>query len=263
MTLIVGIVCRDGVVVAADGAATMGTIEQPTVRQPTRKLQILDDRVIVGVSGFVGLGQRIIGQVGTAWTSGQLKNQPPHIVMTMLRQAIFENHIGMELQVAGMVRGALGNSSLGSATCFTVVALPMGGKSYLFHFDRQGAPEQATTDLPFIAIGSGNIIADPFLAFIRRIFWQDSAPTVQDGIFAAVWTVDQAISTNPGGVAEPVQVCVLEEVKGGWAARELPQDELQEHRQAIQDAETRLRTFQTDIGVAESSVAPTIPPTPE
>jgi 20S proteasome alpha/beta subunit len=259
VTLIVGIVCRDGIVVAADGAATLGIPELFTVRQPVKKLAILHDRIIVGASGPVGLGQRIIGQLGDGWQSGAFKNKPPHLVMTAMREAIYNGHIGMELQVAGNAKAALGAAAQASASSFTVVAAPSSGQACLFHFDRQGAPEQATSDLPFIAIGSGNIIADPFLAFLRRIFWQDEEPTVQDGIFAAVWTVDQAIKTNSGGVADPVQVCVLENGKGGWLARELADEELQEHRQAISEAEDRLRNYREVMTI---DTPPSVPPAP-
>lgn len=260
MTLIVGILCHDGVVVGADGAATLGFAGEFTVRQPVKKLSILHDRVIVGVSGAVGLGQRITGQVGAGWEAGKFKNLVPHTLMTAVRQAIYDGHIGMELGVAAHAKGALGPAAALSATTYTVVGMPCSGDACLFHFDGQGAPEAATTDLPFIAVGSGNMIADPFLAFLRRVFWKETQPSIQDGIFATVWTLDQAIKTNPGGVADPVQVCVLEKSKGGWIARELPDEELQEHRQAILDAEDRLRNFKAAISSEPST--PPAPPTP-
>src|SRR5262245_30654943 len=60
----------------------------------------------------------------------------------------------------------------------TMVALPIKRKLCLFQFDYSGAPEEATAELPFIALGSGQPIADPFLAFLKRILWKDHRPTV-------------------------------------------------------------------------------------
>jgi 20S proteasome alpha/beta subunit len=61
MTLIVGILCKEGVVVGADGAASLGVLGQMTAMQPVKKLSLLHNCMIVGVSGSVGLSQRISG----------------------------------------------------------------------------------------------------------------------------------------------------------------------------------------------------------
>ena len=58
MTLIVGILCGDGVVVGADRAATSAYQGRPVIEQPTRKISIIDDNIILATSGEVGLGQR-------------------------------------------------------------------------------------------------------------------------------------------------------------------------------------------------------------
>ncbi len=58
MTLIIGLKCSDGIVVGYDGAATLANIARlRTVIQPVPKLAIIRDKMIVGVSGPVGLGQ--------------------------------------------------------------------------------------------------------------------------------------------------------------------------------------------------------------
>ena len=55
----------------------------------------------------------------------------------------------------------------------TIVAMIVQHKPQLFQFMFDAASEQATEDIPFIAVGSGQSLADPFLAFLRRIFWSD------------------------------------------------------------------------------------------
>ena len=63
MTLVVGVRCADGVVMGADSAATFGGAGTPTVTQPVRKLDVIDEEVIVvlGVSGF---GQFWVREIG-------------------------------------------------------------------------------------------------------------------------------------------------------------------------------------------------------
>src|SRR2546422_9388274 len=88
MTLIVGILCVDGVVMAADGAATYGTLGQQTMRQPMKKLEILAGSVIAGVSGTTGLAQRYHGEITRYWNDGTYKNKQPDQVMREIQVAI-------------------------------------------------------------------------------------------------------------------------------------------------------------------------------
>ena len=131
----------------------------------------------------------------------------------------------------------------------------------LFQFDQQCAPEEASSGLPFISIGSGQPLADPFLAFIRRIFWRDRLPTKAEGIFAALWTLQHAIETAPGGIGDPTQMILTEKVSNDqWQARELPQEELQEHKEAISCAECSLSNFRDSFKSTDSKDIP--PPSP-
>ena len=141
--------------------------------------------------------------------------------------------------------GQLGAFSLASTV--SLVALPVGGltgKPELIQCAYNGQAEAATNDLPYIAIGSGQPIADPHLALLRRVFWPDKLPNIADGIFAAMWTLLHAIQVNPGGVAEPIQMAVLEKSKGNeLRAHELSGQLVAEHRQHVKEAEEHLRSF--------------------
>ena len=260
MTLIVGIRARDGVVLGADGAATFGTASSSTIRQPVRKLSIVRGQAVVGVSGPVGLGQRIIAEIEEIWKSKGLANSTPPQAMTQLRQMVWE-HIKMEIEVAAVAQKIPGTPAAMSAVSQTLVAIPCAGRACLFQFDPQGAPEEATEDLPFVAIGSGQTIADPFLAFLRRIFWRDRLPNLSEGVFATLWTLQHAIHTSPGGVSGPIQIVVAERSKkSAVVARELSESELEEHREAIAHIEDSLmRRFAQPVET-ETKLPPTPPP---
>src|SRR2546422_510006 len=101
-----------------------------------------------------------------------------------------------------------------------------------------------------MAVGSARAIADPFLAFMRHVLWPLGCPTIQDGTFSAVWTLVHAIDTNAGGVAEPIQVAVLERQGNDWQARELVDAELRDHRQAVLDAEGALKQWRATFAPA-------------
>ena len=245
MTLIVAIKCRNGIVLGADGAATLGSLGQYTVRQPVKKLTIIDGCVVVGVSGFVGLGQRITGAIEDLWKAKKLspKGQQisAHHATPVLSTAI-RQHVLPEIQVAQTSRPLVGDIAAQSVLTSTIVAVPVSQRICLFEFDFQGAGEEKTDDLPFVSIGSGQKSADPFLAFLRRTLWKDTLPSVADGIFAAYWTLHYAIKGDPGGVADPKQVVVIEKNKS-WKARELEESELRDHSENVDAMEKMISDY--------------------
>lgn len=250
MTLIIGLLCSDGVVVGADGAATYGVLGQSTIRQTTEKLSIIGGKVIMGSSGPVGLGQRHQFEMEGLWLGRELSGKKPIEAMGIIRTKLFK-HTREELEAASIAKGVVGENIAGrGAICYTLIAGPVDKRPCLFQFDYQCAPEMATEKLPFIAIGGGQHIADPFLAFLRDIFWKERQPNLSEGIFMVLWTLTHAIKTTPGGVSDPIQIAVLSQDKRGWNARILPKDETQEHDQFIGRAEDHLRDF-SDILNAE------------
>jgi hypothetical protein len=132
----------------------------------------------------------------------------------------------------------------------------LSGTLSLCQFDQQGTPEQATENLPFVAIGSGQPLADPFLSFLRRIFWPTRLPTLAEGVLATLWCLRQAIDTNAGGVADPIQIFALD---SSGKVKELEEIELGEHYQAIEGAERALAGFRDTFKTGPTDQQPPIP----
>lgn len=245
MTLIVGIKCSDGVVMGADSVATLGPaiLGQPTVTQTAAKLRLVDDAVIVGVSGPLGLAQLFGERIDHAWRKMDLG----HAKMTM-PDAQRRIRDGLLIDIGPSVTVAKAAGLPAMALTDTLVALPIGGikgEHGLIYCDNIGTPE-AMDDIPFAAIGSGQSLADPFLAFLRRVFWPDKLPTLADGVFAAVWTLQQAIAVTPGGIGGPIQMATLSKKDGKLSAELMPSDVLGEHLENIKRAEQYLAAFATE-----------------
>lgn len=257
MTLIVGIKCSDGVVVGADGAATLGTIAENTVQQPVRKLFGVDGELIVGVAGQVAFSQLYKSEIQKLSKAQFLKK--PDKALTSIRDAVWPQ-LEKEWKAATATSGILGQAALRSVMSQAVVAMPILDEPSLFQFSHQCTFEEATTDLPFIAIGSGQKLADPFLAFLRRIFWPGKLPLLSDGILATLWTLEQAIRTNTGGVSDPIQIMTLSKVNSKWTAVELTTEDLGEHRQNISDAERALANYKTEQTTAAPEAIPSAGP---
>lgn len=260
MTLIVGIKCLDGIVVGADGAATLGAMGQGTIRQSVHKLNIISHKIIVGVSGPVGLSQRFNWRIEELYTSNKLSGKKCPDAMGIIRTELWKDIQG-EMQVAAVAQQTIGRAALSSALSSSLVAMPLDHKFALIQFDQQGAPEEATENIPFVAIGSGQPIADPFLAFVRKIFWPEGLPSLEQGIFSTLWTLNHAIETNPGGVSAPTQIMVLEKEGKDFKARELEKTDLAEHEEAIEAAENVLRDFRNlSLGPPSPPASPPSPP---
>lgn len=265
MTLIVGILCTNGVVMGADGAATLGDSRQPTVRQKIKKISIINNEAIFGTSGQIGLAQQFIWEIKHKWKKEE-KEVPfyrrhgkekclkdPEEIEELLAEA-FLPHIQHRVKAATSTFGesvdAIGES---------LMAMPFGDKPYLFQFNKQTSSEMSSEDLPFVTIGSGRLIADTFLAFLKDVFWKNRQPTLSDARFATLWTLEHAIENAPAYLGEPPQLVVLEK-NDGWRARELSKEELEEHRMHIDAAKDALRVYKESFKEEEEV---TLPPKPK
>lgn len=244
MTLIVGIKCQNGIVIGSDGAATYGVAFGPdTIRQATHKLNVINDRIILGVSGPVGLGQSYALEV-EEYLKGRKNNEPwDHrlVARTWFTETMWKKHTGPAYERSAVVSQAR-NQATGSLLSHTsILAFAIKDQAHLIQFDYQCQPEEATEGLPFVSIGIGQLIADPFLAFIRRLFWPKGLPSLSDGTFAAIWTLQHAIASHPGGVAEPIEIATLAKDDGKWRANIRFDAELDEDKQMVQNMEDEMR----------------------
>jgi hypothetical protein len=238
MTLIVGILCKDSVVLASDSAATFSSGSIPTIgQQEMRKLRRVNENILYTSTGAVGISQLITQKLKALWDGKRFSGlKAPEEVMDLIGKEIVQLIVPY-LQSANLQRPLTGEAN--SSLCKSIVAIPVNSKPCLFSFDFNGAPEQNTPDLPSISLGSGQPIADPFLAYLRRLLWSGAEPTLPEGRFAAVWTIEHVRRTNPGGVAGEIQLATLAGLAPGRmpVVTEHSQVDVQEHLQKIASAE--------------------------
>jgi ATP-dependent protease HslVU (ClpYQ) peptidase subunit len=263
MTLIVGVKCSDGIVLGADSAATFGTQlgQQNTIRQETAtKLHISSNKIVIAVSGPVSLSQSYGDEMDVYLASKGSKVHWKNVADAKKDiSGMFWKHAKEAWQKAEVVARVAGvQAAINECNHASAAAFAIGDESHLIQFSAHCNAEEVTQDLPFAALGSGQPSADPFLAFIRRIFWPSGLPSLIDGQIATVWTLDEVIKTNPGGVGGAVKVAVLKkDEKNNWRCELLTDEEIDEHRQLVADIERRMRE------AASSDAAEPIPPPPE
>lgn len=228
MTAIVGLFCKDGVVIGADSSTTYaaaGNIR--TIEQSSNKIHIIDGRVIVAGTGSVGLGQRFCATVEKI---GGLKGTPLEAAKQLCKGGI------EDFSQTGVHLGKIDYGAL--------VAFPVQHQAQLCELAYGNfQPELRNAQLWFSTMGNHQHITDAFLGLLKDIFWNNCQPSLQDGVFAAVWALEHVVALNTGGVNDPIRLAVLENKDGKAKARELEESELAQHKQNVAEAKDHMRRF--------------------
>ncbi len=246
MTSIVGIKCEDGIVIAADSRATLGTLGDKTTVQDVSKLEIPAEGVIIGISGFVGLGQKIVRTLdNNIWNKVKGKGTDHLMARKIIRDKMWIQ-VEPELEAAEKSAKVIGpRLAMASSTCDTLIAAPIENVPVLLQYDHQCASEEVDKQIPFVSIGSGKIYSDPFLAFLKKDIWVDEIPkNIQQATLSAIWTLDYVIGRDPtGGVGGNVQVATLTNDGNKWNAKMMSEHLISEHRQFYTEGVIGLKEY--------------------
>jgi 20S proteasome alpha/beta subunit len=247
MTAIVGILCKKGVVIGADSSTTFTAGQIRTIEQKTKKIQIVDNKYILAGTGSVGLGQRFFSELEKIYKRSDFSSAKPVELCRMLAKECVNNFASTAVS-----QGQYG----------ALFAFPCHNAPHLCEFETNNLqPELKTDQIWYVSMGSGQLIADPFLGFIRKIFWHQGKPSLQEGILATVWAIQHAIDLNPGGINEPIDVAILEQFPDQkMAARFLSTDEIEENINNVKELEKHIGSFTTQsLGGTAPKVEPVQP----
>jgi hypothetical protein len=222
---------------------------QPLLSLPfDSKIQIFGN-VIVATTGAVGLSQRLSAHIEEAIAGGVFNGQKRRECITNISRRVltdFGNSLVQNHPQRGLGFGAL-------------IATVHGNAPFLAEYATTDfQPEIKEGNLFFVSMGSGQMLADPFLAFVSRVLWKSQMPTVADGKFGVYWVLKHAITLAPGGVGGPSVIATLQKVNNVWTAATL--EDLQEADEYITELESHIGKF------ARTTIeeAPAVPiPTPQ
>ena len=241
MTILVGILCQDGVVIGTDSSATFTDGQSRTIEQLVTKIDIVGDRIVIAHAGAGGHGQRFTIAVKKAWDKGRFKG-------------LDFCDFGRELAKVGTDDFVYTDARPGSYGA--LVAYPADNAFHLCEFTiKEFQPEWKTDELCFASMGSGQLMADPFLGLMRKVFWPDGRPSLITGKFVVTWALQHAIELNSGGIQGPLQVAILSGKNP--SARKLDPDELVEHQQSVEEAVRYLAKFPETEGGQDIPPPPT------
>jgi hypothetical protein len=252
MTVLVGVLCQDGVAVGSDSSATFGAGPNlSTIEQPVRKTFLIGNDVIFAATGAGGLGQRL------------------EYVLQELRQGVADWVAQHHLHIAQAVRRKMLQNMhatfLNPGQLGALVAFSCQDAFHLCEFAAADfQPEMKTADTWFVSMGSGQMITDPFFGLLRRTLFRAARPNLKEGLLASYWALYNAIQLNTGGINGPVQLATLRRsTRGGpIEARLLGENELTELAVAVQNIEDYLAAYRPQWAAPASPPPPEAPPEP-
>lgn len=264
MTVLVGILCEDGVVIGSDSALTFSAgVNNRTIEQNTGvKVHIIGNKLITATTGALGLSQRYVEVLKGLSNSGKLSQAKVMEQVTFVAEQVIADfrRTGSALQMQPQHGWGMG----------CLLGMAVSNSPELFEFDpvqfhpeRKGDPDGDGTDRSprIVSMGSGQQLADPFLGFVSGLFWKDDAPRVVDAKLAVVWTLQHAIKLNTGGVGGDIQLAVLEKPDKQWIAHAADIGEIQEQVDELEKYIGDYRTLMLEK--AKQGADAPIPPKPK
>jgi len=250
VTILVGILCTDGVVIGTDTVATEADPDGDyTAEQPALKIDVVRDKIIVATTGEVGLGQRFVAHVDHL--APRFAEKTPLEAAALLTAEVYG-----DFRATGAFTEVVEESPDGKrkaiGTRFGVgalVAFAYRNQPQLVEFASGSLqPEVKGAHIsPFASMGSGKRFADPFLGFVRRAFSPDGTPKLATATFLTMLTLDHVIDVCAGGGigGAPRLATVRDLGDGVWRVHELTDEELDEHREMVQSAYAHIAGFET------------------
>jgi 20S proteasome alpha/beta subunit len=259
MTLLVGILCENGAVIAADRQTTHGTsLSGVTVGKSANKISLVSGEMLLACSGYRGLGQQLSGELeGMKNFHAQRRGDVAKKIQEKFRELLRPAFSLMQNAPAG-----LQNAAQSDVICGSILAAKFQDGVNVAELTWNGSIEFLSPDVPFICLGSGKANADPFLGFLFSVYFSDSRrPTLSEGELLAYWTISLGIELKSQGVGFGVDVFSLDGGNSSSAAskpnvKQLSDGELEEHREFIRSAMTAMKSVKDTIATGDATPPP-------
>ena len=229
MTVILGVLCRDGTVVGSDGASSQSTSKGLiTYERAKQKIWILPSGVFGATSGNAALGQRVKVGVNRFFRDTETEFSDPYELGDSLRMRVRQELEQIEMKP--------------SNTDSSMVAFQLEKKNFLLTLKgEQLTPRMVEDDLFYQAIGGGANLAQPFFEFLRETFWiNENLPSVGEARIGVEWTLQHTVSTSSRGVSFPLNVVSR---TGSDLPCKLRNEEIEEPLETIKRMQKKLREY--------------------
>jgi hypothetical protein len=182
---------------------------QPLVQVPiAEKLQQIGDRAILACTGSVGFAQRAKIIADEMWNKKRFTDNGMSTASNLAGRLI------ADFSSSNVQRHPQLGFNFGALLAMVVQDVP-----YLVEFDSVGfQPELKDGNLFYVAMGSGQMLADPFLTFVKRVLWKDKMPDVERAKIGIWWVLNYTCVQAVGMVGGELKLGVLRKEGNDWTA---------------------------------------------
>ena len=198
-------------------------------------------------AGAVGLSQLIKEKLRISWET--VEDQDDVYSARILLEELNWSEIRRAMEHVSEAQEFLQEDLNPTVLTSSLVAFPLKGTPVLLRINGIGQSHEVSCESPFVSIGSGDFQADPFLAFVKRVVWDDKQPeAIDDGVFGVLWAMQHVIEVNAGlGVGGSPVIATLQLVDELWEADIRKGPLLDQHLQRIAGAENSMLKYLNDM----------------
>lgn len=241
MTVLVGVRCTDGVVIGADSAQTSSAgTQQVMMVTGGVKLETHFGRIITATTGAVGLSQRFHAILDDVCQGKELEKKlawPPMDFSTSLSEATIKNFDKTKSPAQLHPQIGWGFGALVGFASDKHGPHLVEFDHIQFHPELKGLTDGAgqLKSKPFATMGSGQPLADPFIAHAHRVlFGADNTPSVQQGRLLVTWTLLHVLQYATGNVGGELNIAEITKSNGAWATSKVDAGEARQQCQEIE-----------------------------
>lgn len=235
MTLVIALNCKDGIIMASDGQATVASSGGP-VRAEAEKIFKINENTLFGASGSVGTIQksleiiRNIKDLGNEWTPS---------IMTSVRKQLFPIYNSEIERHVAFYRSLNPSGQLPPPPIADVILAKVeeNGKNIIWHI-APDCSDELLQDLGYGCTGSGDIFAHTLLKGyeIKEI-------DVERGKLLAYNTIKLGIEVGAYGLGEPIYIWAIKKTENKIRVKKLSDEEVM----ALKDAWLSWREAQREL----------------
>jgi hypothetical protein len=196
------------------------------------KIETHFGEIVSATTGAIGLSQRFRHELETMLHGQELRKYQsgsPVVFATEISRRTLDNFRKTLSPQQQQPQFGIGLGAL--------VAFVCGGKAQLTEFDPlqfhpelkgQINPDGRQKTRPYVTMGAGQIMADPFIAHVNYMLFGSGVPKLSEGRLLVAWTLRHVLAFNTGGVGGDMQIQALEKINGKWAAHGVDVGEIQQ-----------------------------------
>jgi|GEM_PF-2506334 hypothetical protein len=195
MGLVVGLVCRDGVVIGSDSSRPHLAGETPDPYGPVQKTHVIGGDVLLGSTGNVGFAQRLEMVLRELREDSRFPEWDHFVIARSVVADAWKEFQATRSDLAGF-------GALMGFRCITGVHL-----CELRAGDLQ--PEFKGPPGWFTALGPARATANSLIGLLQRTVFQARQPQLAEGVLLTVWALEHARQLHPDRIRPPFHVALL------------------------------------------------------